>query len=81
MLIIFLSGFVIKGERMVVKEVSKLLRIFFCKYRNYENVFREERACLNMEGRGRKKYNRKKEIDRIRFFKEVRGDGVSRVGN
>lgn len=71
-----LSGFVIKGERMVVKEVSKLLRTSFCKYRNHENVFREERACLNMEGRGRKKYNRKKEIDRIRFSKEVRGDGA-----
>lgn len=57
-----LSGFVIKGERMVVKEVSKLLRTSFCKYRNHENVFREERARLNMEGRGRKNITGRKKL-------------------
>lgn len=39
-----LSGFVIKGEKMVAKEGSKIFRTF-CTHRKREN----------MEGRGRKK--------------------------
>ena len=38
-----LSGFVIKGKRMVAKEGSEILRASFCEYRICEDIFREER--------------------------------------
>lgn len=55
-----LSDFVIKGEKMVAKEGSKIFRTF-CTHRKREN----------MEGRGRKKKDmREKGIDRIRSLRK-----------
>lgn len=52
-----LSGFVLKGEKMVAKEGSKVLRnfFFFCKYGNHKNVFRGKREVEYGEQREKKK--------------------------
>lgn len=61
-----LSGFVLKGEKMVAKEGSKLLRTFFFFLVNMGTIrmFLGERERLNMESRGRRKrYERNKLVE------------------
>lgn len=55
-----LSGFVLKGEKMVAKEGSKILRkkkffFFFGKYGNHKDVFRGRREVEYGEQREKKK--------------------------
>lgn len=60
-----LSSFVLKGEKMVAKEGSKILRTFFFffgKYGNHKNVFRGKREVEFGEQREKKKM-REREIN------------------
>lgn len=52
-----LSGFTLKGEKMVPKEGSKILRtyVFFGKYGNHKNIFRGKREAGYGEQREKKK--------------------------
>lgn len=53
-----LSGFVLKGEKMVAKEGSKILRkyfFFFLVNMGTIRMFLGERERLNVESRGRRK--------------------------